>query len=116
MTSFYLSWYRAWLVQHRFINKRIRVCILADLLWGFKLVVRPVDVLELVSSTGVVEVFVRVLRETQALPGHPTHGSNSDIDVVHDAEFVTPAATAGVCDVGEDLKHKLAILKRMYTL
>ncbi len=32
------------------------------------------------------------------------------------AEFVNPAATAGVCDVGEDLKHKLAILKRMYTL
>jgi hypothetical protein len=50
------------------------MCILAarfshkDLLWGFKLVVRPVDDLELVSSTGVVEVFVRGLRETQALP------------------------------------------------
>jgi hypothetical protein len=32
------------------------------------------------------------------------------------AEVVTPAATAGVCDVGEDVKHKLAILKRMYAL
>jgi len=29
---------------------------------------------------------------------------------------VTPAATAVVCDVGEDVKHKLAILKRMYAL
>jgi hypothetical protein len=31
-------------------------------------------------------------------------------------EIVGEAATAGVCDVGEDLKHKLAILKRMYAL
>ena len=32
------------------------------------------------------------------------------------AEVVTPVATAVVCDVGEDVKHKLAILKRMYAL
>jgi hypothetical protein len=32
------------------------------------------------------------------------------------AGVVAPVATAVVCDVGEDVKHKLAILKRMYAL
>ena len=71
------------------------------------------DILELIKDRKILSIRP----DSIFTPGAASHFERSHIlSRAAAAEFVTPAATAGVCDVGEDLKHKLAILKRMYTL